>query len=126
MLKIINMKALEVGGGWLLFNAKWAIFQLYHGDNNLYWYKVFRWDDDNVCFVPDKHSLSRLSGYSSFFQQYNWNIVESGVEHHNPNPFFCWIFNNASLLEHQSTGRQVAPFWHIILTQRQPVFAIIS
>ena len=33
-----------------------------------------------------------FSVYSSFFHQlnwqspYNWNIVESGVKHHNPNP----------------------------------------
>ena len=27
-----------------------------------------------------------FSGYSGFLHQYNWNIVESGVKHQNPNP----------------------------------------
>ena len=35
-----------------------------------------------------------FSGYSSFLHQYNWlppynwNIVESGIKHHNPNPYY--------------------------------------
>jgi hypothetical protein len=33
---------------WLLFNAKWAIFQIYHG-------VTFRWDDDGV----DAHFFTR-------------------------------------------------------------------
>ena len=27
-----------------------------------------------------------FSVYSHFLHRYNWNIVESGVKHHNPNP----------------------------------------
>jgi hypothetical protein len=28
-----------------------------------------------------------FSEYSGFLHQYNWNIVESGIKHHNPNPY---------------------------------------
>ena len=35
---------------WLLLNAKWVIFQLYYGKNNLHW-----WDDDGH-FRLDKFS----------------------------------------------------------------------
>jgi hypothetical protein len=30
--------------------------------------------------------VSDLRDVSGFLHQYNWNIVESGVKHHNPNP----------------------------------------
>ena len=33
---------------WLMFNAKWAIFQLHHGKNIV----------DDVCFVLDQHASS--------------------------------------------------------------------
>ena len=31
--------------GWMLFNPKWVIFQLYHGENS-----YIQWDDDDICF----------------------------------------------------------------------------
>ena len=38
---------------WLLFNANWAIFQPYHGENKF----TFRWDDDDdVSIVLDQHT----------------------------------------------------------------------
>ena len=38
---------------WLLFNANSAIFQLYHGDEQV----SFQWDDDDeVRFVLDQHA----------------------------------------------------------------------
>jgi hypothetical protein len=37
---------------WLSFNAKWAIFQLYHGESKLH----YRWDDDDVRFVQDQQA----------------------------------------------------------------------
>jgi hypothetical protein len=53
---------------WLfLFNAKWAIFQLYHGENKLYlWGEqvIFIWDDNyDVCLVLDQHAY--LDFYST-------------------------------------------------------------
>jgi hypothetical protein len=42
-------------------------------------------------------STPRLSGIRAhnFSGRYNWNIVESGVKQHNPNPliFCCWKFS---------------------------------
>ena len=45
-----------------------------------------------------------FSGYTSFLHQlngppqYNWNIVESGVKHHNPNPIM-FLFVKISLIK---------------------------
>ena len=40
---------------WLLFNAKWAIFQPYHGESKIHW------DDFNdVHFVLDQHAESNF------------------------------------------------------------------
>ena len=41
-----------VVGGWLLFNAKSAMFYLYQGVSML----NFQWDDDEVRFVLDQHA----------------------------------------------------------------------
>ena len=35
---------------WLLSNAKWAIFQLYHDRTSYFW-----WDNNDVRFVLDQH-----------------------------------------------------------------------
>ena len=32
---------------WELLNAKWAIFQLYHGQEQI----IFQWDDEDICLV---------------------------------------------------------------------------
>ena len=49
---------------WLLFNAKWAIFQLYHA----WWESVtFRWDDDDIRFVLDQRSKLDFSSVSSLY-----------------------------------------------------------
>jgi hypothetical protein len=37
---------------WLLFNAKYLIFLLYHGENKLHFDK----NNDDVCFVLDQHA----------------------------------------------------------------------
>jgi hypothetical protein len=36
---------------WLLLNAKWAYFQLYHGENKSHWS-----DDNDVCFALEQHA----------------------------------------------------------------------
>ena len=37
-----------------------------------------------IKFVSD---LQQISGFQlNWLPQYNWNIVESGIKHHNPNP----------------------------------------
>ena len=52
----------------------------------------------------DLDVISACHGYSDFLHQwkwsprYNWNIVESGVKHHNPNPLQKDYFE--SLLEY--------------------------
>ena len=30
-------------------------------------------------------------GYFGFFHRYNWNIVEIGIKHHNPNPLLSFL-----------------------------------
>jgi hypothetical protein len=45
-----------------------------------------------INIVSDLRQVGGISGYSGFLYQenwppwYNWNIVESDVKHHNPNP----------------------------------------
>jgi len=36
----------------IVFNVNSAIFQLYHGENNL----ILKWDDNEVRFVLDQHA----------------------------------------------------------------------
>ena len=50
--------------------------------------KVYSIQHYVIKFVSDLRQvwLVVFSGYSGFLHQYNWNIVESGVKHHNPNP----------------------------------------
>ena len=38
-----------------------------------------------IKIVRDWRQFVGFSGYSGFLHQYNWNIVKSGVKHHNPN-----------------------------------------
>ena len=49
---------------WLLFNAKWAIFQPYHGQTS-----NIRWNDDDVHFVVDQHAELDFCSASSLKQQ---------------------------------------------------------
>jgi hypothetical protein len=37
---------------WVLYNAKWAIFHLYHGENKLY----FWWDEDDLSFYLNQRA----------------------------------------------------------------------
>ena len=48
-----------------MFSANSAIFQLYHGENNL----IFNEMDDEVCFVLDQHDELDFSSASSLKQQ---------------------------------------------------------
>ena len=41
---------------WLFYNDKGAIFQPYLGENKLNW-----WDDNDVRFVPDQHTVLSAS-----------------------------------------------------------------
>ena len=50
---------------WLLFNTNSAIFQLYHGENKLF----FLWDDDELRFVLDQHAELDLYSASWLKQQ---------------------------------------------------------
>ena len=46
--------------GWLLFNAKSAIFQLYYGENKLY---LVKWDESKLYdrhAEPDFYSASAM------------------------------------------------------------------
>jgi hypothetical protein len=48
---------------WLLFNAKWAIFQPYYGENKLHF------DDDDVRFVLDQRTELDFYSANSLKQQ---------------------------------------------------------
>jgi len=50
---------------WLLFNANWAIFQLYHMARTSY----IQWNDDDVRFVLDQHAEFDFYSASSLKQQ---------------------------------------------------------
>jgi hypothetical protein len=66
-----------------LFNAKWAIFWLFHGKNKV------RFDEMMMTFT-----------------------------------LFWMEFYGASSLKKQSAVKHVAPFGHIILIPRHPVFSL--
>jgi hypothetical protein len=54
---------------WLLFTAKWANFQLYHGENNLH----FQWNDDEVHFALDQQPRIDKSLYSDTLSWFRAN-----------------------------------------------------
>ena len=47
------------------------------------WYNIM-WSSLSVTCVKSVF----FSGYSGFLHRYNWNIVESGIKYHNPNPLY--------------------------------------
>jgi hypothetical protein len=51
-----------------------------------------------------------FSGYSNWPTRYNWNSVESGVKHHNPNPILCmsWLWYGSYLGFYTPTLREGA------------------
>ena len=57
--------------GWLLvlFNAKWAILQLYHGENKLHFDDHDDDDDDDIHIVVDQHAELTFYSASSLEQQ---------------------------------------------------------
>ena len=81
----------------LLFSAKWAIFQPYHGKNKLIW-----WEDDGVHFVLNQHAeldlysktslcsfslMLRAYQRSSKYQFYSFWFIPTGAWiHHLPHP----------------------------------------
>ena len=54
----------QLSSEWLLFKAKSAIFQLFHGEN-----KFFQLNDDDVLFVLDQHAELDFYSASSLKQQ---------------------------------------------------------
>ena len=54
----------QLSSEWLLFKAKSAIFQLFHGEN-----KFFQLNDDDVLFVLDQHAELAFYSASSLKQQ---------------------------------------------------------
>ena len=49
---------------------------------NIMWYSLSVTCDMSVVFSRDSGFLHQLN----WSTRYNWNIIESGVKHHNPNP----------------------------------------
>ena len=70
---------------WLLFNAKWAIFQLYHGKN-----KLHRWGDNDkdVCFILDQHDQL---DFSLKQQSAGAHVIPIGHVQNSFNFFFIYI-----------------------------------
>ena len=72
---------------WVWISVRWGVL-----DTTL-WIKVYQWLATSSMV---------LSGFSGFFHQwnwpprYNWNIVESGVKHNNPNLCLQYQIRNDS------------------------------
>ena len=66
---------------WVMFNAKWAILQLNHAENKIFF-------NEMMITMPAFTRPNKLS----------------------------WIFSSSRSLEQQSTGWQVTPLGHIIMT----------
>ena len=73
---------------WLLFNAKWARFQPYHGENKLYQGDD---NDDNVRFVLDQYAEMDFYSANSLKQQ-------SADRYVAPLGTLFWFWANQSLL----------------------------
>jgi hypothetical protein len=57
---------------WLLFNANSAIFQLYHGENDIFI------EDDEIRFVLDQHAELDLYSTSSLkLEAQCWSICKN-------------------------------------------------
>ena len=82
----------------LLFNAKWDIFQLYHGENKLY----FDDDDDDVHIVLD-HLTNTLSWILIVLAHWNNRPPENMSRHldisfwFQANPSLFFLLNTACL-----------------------------
>jgi hypothetical protein len=74
---IFLSETLERVNVWLLFNSKWAIFQLYHGENKLH----SEDNDDDVCFEPDHHVLLDFCNTSLLKQLSEVKICSSTQTH---------------------------------------------
>jgi hypothetical protein len=68
--------------------------------------------------------LMVFPGYSGFIHQYSWNIIESGVKHHNPNPVTCegslWTLSYGSRIYNYLCNQCVSP---LRLWVRTPIVA---
>ena len=56
---------------WLLFNANWAIFQLYHGRTS---YFLSEWVSD-CCLMPSEQYFNFIMGEQVIFWVSEWVIV---------------------------------------------------
>jgi hypothetical protein len=83
---------------WLMFNAKWAIFQLHHGKNIV----------DDVCFVLDQHASSI---FFMVLAQWN-NSQQTDLSLHADT--LSWLTLHADTLTRYPDFN--ATCWHTILT----------
>jgi hypothetical protein len=67
---------------WLSFNVNSNNFSAISWEEQI----NFQWDDDEVHYVLDQHGWLDFYSASSLKKppQYNRNIVESGIKHHQP------------------------------------------
>ena len=62
--------------------------------DNTYWYEMVSNLKVVIIRCPYATMTKKKLGYSNFLHQwnwqlqYNWDIVESGVKHNNPNPIY--------------------------------------
>jgi hypothetical protein len=75
-----------------------------------------------VVFIPTFKQLSKDIIIRP--PQYNWNIVESGVKHHNPNPIIRPICHDdvlikSRLFDHFSLRYSIKTFFKVPNTQRR-------
>ena len=62
------------------------------------WVKVCQWQVGGFIWFPPPIKLTA---------RYNWNIVESGIKHHNPNPYFMHYVLHVPVLEIQNVCNNV-------------------
>ena len=80
---------------WTRYNIMWQVggFLLFPPPRKTHRYDIVEVIISLPVTCERSVDFSRYSGFLhqwNWLQRYNWNIVESGVKHYTPLPFFTW------------------------------------